>query len=94
MRHDADRVDFVNAGYGRSHDTALGTCKKRWLELALNCASFVGSEELQLDMPHVCCPPKREYVANLWTLHGLLDSVSGFTSQADVYTVLERPYTV
>lgn len=49
-----------DARCSRRYDTALRAWKERWLVLDGNGASFVGSGVVQLDMPYVRRPKKRE----------------------------------
>lgn len=81
MHHDCDTLDFINAHYGETHDTAVGASKKRTLLFNCNRASFLGSQELQHTMPYFSCPEERKSLADLSTLvvmlmdSGLLDLV-------------------
>lgn len=92
MHIDAHRPDFVDARYAEKHHHTFGACKKRLQIFDRNGSSFLGSNEVRLDMPYVPCPEKREYDARLSTLVVLLKSVCGSSDQVHIFTVMDRPY--
>lgn len=55
MHQIAYRLDLTDARYDGTHDSALRAWKKRSLVFAHNGVSFLGSDELQLNMPYVFC---------------------------------------
>lgn len=91
MHCDGDRLDYIDARFVESHDTALGAWKKRLL-FNHSHSSFFIPNKLQLDMPCVCCPKKRQYVAHLWTFVILRKPDFGLPDLIAFYTVLDRPF--
>lgn len=94
MNQDNDNLDFVDARFDGRHDNDLLRWMKRSLVLDRNMTLFLESDEVELDMPSVCCFEEHEYAARLSTLVVYLKSVSGLSDQVNVCTVSDWPYDV
>lgn len=60
MHKDGVWLEFINASYGRKHNTAVGAFKKCWLVFDCNEVSNFVSSKVQLNKLCVSCLKERE----------------------------------